>query len=118
ISPSRGEIRWVGRGRLSCGVAGRSGSSARAVPRARPSGLPAISPTRGEISCFTFLPILQRRRLAEASLQADLPPCGGDGLPARGGRGGRELSPASRNRKAALMAAYILRRLLLMIPTL
>jgi hypothetical protein len=48
-----------------------------------PSALPGISPTRGEIGCFSAVnPI----RLAKADISSDLPPCGGDGRQPRGGR--------------------------------
>ena len=53
---------------------------------APPSGLPAISPTGGEIGGFAASPTF--RRLAKAGLTADLPPRGGDGRQARGGREG------------------------------
>ncbi|AWM25369.1 hypothetical protein AOX55_00002117 [Sinorhizobium fredii CCBAU 25509] len=55
------------------------------------SGLPAISPTRGEIGCGGSCAHHHGTRLAKLPVgviglpRVDLPPCGGDGRQARGG---------------------------------
>jgi hypothetical protein len=53
---------------------------------APPSGLPAISPTRGEIGChFGFRQSLTQERRQQSG-RRNLPPCGGDVRQDRGGQ--------------------------------